>query len=147
MLSNAWPSAVTPSKTSTTPPATINAAPMRYPTAILVMSPEPEAISIKAPNRAPPAAPIQNEPLVTVDPAAVLGRDQFVDRGVHRRILPADARPGQEPAGGIPHGVGGEPGQHGGDDVKHQSQDEQLVAAEPVGQLADDQCAQTAPAT
>src|SRR3712207_7353908 len=54
-----------------------------------------------------------------------------VDRGV----LTADAGSGEEPSSEVPRRVHRERGQHGGDGVDRQCQQEQLLAAEPVGQL------------
>ena len=56
-----------------------------------------------------------------VDPTAVVLGDQLVDRGVDRRVLTADARPGEEPADEVPGGVHREGGQHRGHGVEHQA--------------------------
>src|SRR5699024_2626015 len=65
-------------------------------------------------------------------------RDEFVDRGVDRRILSADAGTGEEADEEEVPGGEGERCGHRGHQVEDQSDDEQLAAPEAVGELAED---------
>jgi hypothetical protein len=84
---------------------------------------------------APPVRPVDRD----VDAPAVLGRDQLVDRRVDRRVLPADTGSGDESAHEVPHGVHRERRQDGADQVDEQRENEQLLAAEAVGELTEEQ--------
>src|SRR5829696_458719 len=64
---------------------------------------------------------------------------------VDGRVLPADAGPGEEPAGVEPERVHRERGQHRRHQVQDEGDDEQLLAAEPVGQVAEEQRPQAGP--
>ncbi len=88
-----------------------------------------------AADRAEPVAAVDDE----VDPAPVVGRDQLVDRGVDRRVLAADAEAGQEAEEEEPPGLEGDRGQRGRRQIDHQRDHEQLLAAVPVGQPAEEQ--------
>ncbi len=89
----------------------------------------------RAADRAEPVAAVDDE----VDPAAVLGRDQLVDRRVDGRVLAADAEAGEEAEEEEPPGLEGERGQRGRREVDHQRRHEQLLAAVAVGQPAEEQ--------
>jgi hypothetical protein len=82
-----------------------------------------------------------------VHPAAQPGRDELVHGRVDGRVLPADAGPGEEPAGVEVERVPGEGGGHGGHQVHGQGEHEQLLAPEPVGQVAEEQRPRQAPRT
>ena len=79
-----------------------------------------------------------------VDAAPEAGGDQLVDRGVDGRVLAADAHAGDEP-GRVQEGQRTEPvadrqrGQAAADQVDGQGDDEQLPAAEPVREAAEEQ--------
>ena len=74
-----------------------------------------------------------------VDAAAVLRRDQLVDGGVDGGVLTADAHAGQEPGAEVPQRRHRERRQHGGGDVDAERDQEELLAAEPVGELTEEQ--------
>jgi hypothetical protein len=73
-----------------------------------------------------------------VDPAPQPGRDQLVDGRVDGRVLAADPGPGEEPAHVEEQRGPGERRGHGGQQVQDQDDHEQLLAAEAVGQVAED---------
>jgi hypothetical protein len=73
-----------------------------------------------------------------VDPAEQAGRDELVHGRVDGRVLAADAGPGEELAGVEVGRIPGERGGHRGHEVQDQGDHEQLLAAEPVGQVAED---------
>ena len=77
--------------------------------------------------------------------AAVPARDQLVDRGVDRRVLAADAESGQEPEQEEPPRREGQRGQRRREQVDAQGDHEQLLAAEPVGEPAEEQRAHAGP--
>lgn len=70
------------------------------------------------------------------------GRDQLIDGGVDRRVLPADAETGEEPAQEEVPGHGGERGGHRGHQVDRQREHEELLAAAAVRQLTEQQGAE-----
>ncbi len=70
---------------------------------------------------------------------AVAGRDQLVDRRVDRRVLAADAEAGEEAEHVEPQRRERERGHHRGQQIDAERDHEQLLAAEAVGQLAEDQ--------
>jgi hypothetical protein len=74
-----------------------------------------------------------------VDAAAHPGRDQLVDRRVDRRVLAADPHPGEEAASEEVPGGPGEAGGDGGEDVEAEGDEEELLAAEAVGELAEEE--------
>ncbi len=78
-----------------------------------------------------------------VDPAADAGRDQLVDRRVDRRVLAADRGAGEEARRVEVPGGKGEGGRDRGDDVEGEGEEEELLAAEAIGQLAEEERAQT----
>src|SRR5699024_9015663 len=81
-----------------------------------------------------PVGAVDNE----VDAAAHSGRDEFVDRGVHRRVLSTDAGTGEEAdEEEVPGGEGERCGDRG-HQIEDQGDDEQLAASEAVGELAED---------
>ena len=94
----------------------------------------------RADDRAGPVGSVHSD----VHPAAVLRRDHLVDRRVDRRVLPADARARDEP-GQVQErhparpGAGRRRGQAAADQVDRQGHREQLLAAELVRQLAEEQ--------
>jgi hypothetical protein len=90
-----------------------------------------------------PERPVDHQ----VDPPPEPGRDELVDGRVDGRVLAADAGPGEEPAGVEPQRVHRERGQHGRHQVQDQGDDEQLLAPEPVGQVAEEQRPRQAPRT
>src|SRR5699024_5223891 len=65
--------------------------------------------------------------------------DEFVDRGVDRRVLAADTGTGEEPGEEEVPGCERECRRHSGDQVETQGDDEQLLPAEPVGELAEEE--------
>ena len=77
-----------------------------------------------------------------VDPAAVVGRDQLVDRRVDRAVLAADAHPGDEAAGEEEQRRPGERRRNRRREVDAERDHEQPLAAEPVGQPAEQQRAE-----
>ena len=68
-----------------------------------------------------------------------LRRDQLVDRGVDRRVLAADAGAGDEPEEQQRPVVPGQAAEPAADEVDGQGDDEELLAAELVGQPAEEQ--------
>ena len=80
-----------------------------------------------------------------VDPAAVLGGDQLVDGAVDRGVLAADAQPGDEAPDVEEPGRPGEARHTTADEVDRQRDDEQLLAAQPVGQPSERQRADDLP--
>ena len=74
-----------------------------------------------------------------VDATANARGDQLVDRGVDRGILAADPGAGEEPSGVEVPGAEGARGRGGGEDVDGERDQEQLLASEAVGQLAEDE--------
>ena len=92
---------------------------------------------------APPAAPSQYDPLITRSTRPrTARRDQFVDGRVDRRVFATDARPREEPGDEEVPRRKSESRCHGGRQINHQGQHEQLLPAEPVGQLAEEQRAE-----
>ena len=85
--------------------------------------------------RADPERPVDGD----VDAAPVLGGDQLVDRGVDRGVLAADAGTGDGRGRRSTTRVHRERGQHRADQIDAEGDQEQLLAAEPVGQLAEEQ--------
>jgi hypothetical protein len=77
-----------------------------------------------------------------VDDTPVPAGDQLIDGRVDRGVLPADAEAGQEPEQEEPPRGEGQRGQRGGGEVGAQGDHEQLLAAEPVGEPAEEQRAQ-----
>ncbi len=92
-----------------------------------------------AADRAEPVAAVDDQ----VDPAAVLGGDQLVDRGVDGRVLAADAEAGEEAEEEEPPGLEGEGGQRRGRQVDGERHHEQLLAAVAVGEPAEEEGAGT----
>lgn len=88
-----------------------------------------------AADRAQPEAAVDDQ----VDPAPVLGGDQLVDRGVDGRVLAADAEAREEAEGEEPPGLEGDGGQGRGPQIHRQGDHEQLLAAEAVGEAAEEQ--------
>ncbi|CAL2065305.1 protein of unknown function [Streptomyces murinus] len=86
-------------------------------------------------HRAQPEAAVDDQ----VDTAAVVGRDQLVDRGVDRRVLAADAEAGQEAEEEEPPGLPGDRGQGRRHQIHRQGDHEQLLTAVTVGQPAPEQ--------
>jgi len=99
---------------------------------------EQEDRSEGAGGRAEPVAAVDHQ----VHPAADPGRNQLVDRRVDRRVLAADPRAGEEARRVEVPGGEGEGGGHGGDDVEGKRDQEQLLAPEAVGQLAEEERAE-----
>ena len=89
---------------------------------------------------APPAAPTQNEPLMATStrPRYFLGISSSMAELIAAYSPPMPA-PVEEPAGEVPRGVHRERRQHGGDRVDAERDQEQLLPAEPVGELAEEQ--------
>ena len=77
-----------------------------------------------------------------VNPAPGAGRDQLVDGRVDRRVLTADPGPGEEPSGEEEPRAERRPGGRRGHQVQAKRPQEQLLPAEPVGELAEEQRAQ-----
>jgi hypothetical protein len=75
------------------------------------------------------------------------GPEHLVDGRVDGRALPADAGPGEEPAGVEPQRVHRERGQHRRHQVQDEGDDEQLLAAEPVSQKPKNNAPRQAPRT
>ena len=69
-------------------------------------------------------------------------RHQFLDRRVDRRILAADARPGQQPEQRKAREIPRERGRRRRGQVKPEGHKKQFAAAEPVGQIAEQQRAE-----
>ena len=74
-----------------------------------------------------------------VDPTAIAGRDQLVDRRVDRRILAADAHAGDEPPDVEEPRRGREPGDSAPDQVDQQGDDEELASSPGVGETSEGQ--------
>ena len=75
-----------------------------------------------------------------VGATAVLLGDQLVDRGVDGGVLPADAGAGEEPAGEVPQsGSSRTPSAPSPRCRRPRVMQEQLLPAEPVGELAEEQ--------
>jgi hypothetical protein len=74
-----------------------------------------------------------------VHATAVLLGDQLVDGGVDGGVLTADAGAGEEPAREVPGRVHRERREHGGHGVDAERDEEQLLAAEPVRQLPEEE--------
>ena len=74
-----------------------------------------------------------------VHPSAVLLGDELVDRRVDRCVLPTDAHPGDEPGDEVPQRGRRERRQDGREGVDAQGHQEELLAAEAVGQLTEQQ--------
>ena len=92
---------------------------------------------------APIAAPIQKVPLIARSTrAAHARRDQLVDRRVDRRVFAADAEAGEEAAERERPEVERERGEHRRDQIDHQRDEEHALAAEAVGQPAEDERAE-----
>jgi len=89
----------------------------------------------RAAGRAEPVAAVDDQ----VDPTPDPGRDQLVDRRVDRRVLAADARAGEEAGRVEVPGGEREGGGDRGQDVDAEGDQEQLLAAEPVGELAEEE--------
>ena len=68
--------------------------------------------------------------------------NQLVDRRVDGRVFAADRRSGQEPEEGEADEVPRDRRQERGDKVESQCYCEQLLAAEPVGQVTENQCSE-----
>src|SRR5690606_28737777 len=83
------------------------------------------------------------QPVTAVDgevrPAAVAGGDQLVDGRVDRRVLTADAGPGEEAEQEQVPRLGRERGRHGRHQVEPQCEQEQFLASEAVGELAEEE--------
>ena len=77
-----------------------------------------------------------------VDAPAHAGGDQLVDRRVDRRVLAADAGAGEESCRVEVPGGEGEGGRHGGGDVDAERDQEELLAPEAVGELAEEERAE-----
>ena len=77
-----------------------------------------------------------------VDAAADPGGDELVDGRVDGGVLTADTGAGEEAADEEPHRVHREGGEHRGGQVDGQRDHEEPLAAEPVGQVAEEQRAQ-----
>jgi hypothetical protein len=92
----------------------------------------------RAERRAQPEGPVDDE----VDAATEPGRDQLVDRGVDGCVLTADARAREEAADVEEHRVHREGGRNRRRQVDHQGDQEQLLPAEPVGEVAEEERAQ-----
>ena len=92
---------------------------------------------------APIAAPIQKLPLMhEVGPAAHARRDQFLDGGIDRGIFAADAGAGEKAKQREAPEIPRQRGRRGRDEVDRERDEEQLLAAEPVGQPAEEQRAE-----
>ncbi len=74
-----------------------------------------------------------------IDPAAQLLGHQLVDGRVDRRVLTADAGPGQEPAREEVDRGGGKCGEHGRDEIHAKRHHEQPAPAEALGEVAEEQ--------
>ena len=68
-----------------------------------------------------------------------LRRDQLVDGGVDGRVLAADAEAGEEAEEEEPPGGEGERGHRGRGQIDREGDQEELLAAEPVGEPAEEQ--------
>ena len=92
----------------------------------------------RAHGRADPEAAVDDE----IGPAAHTRRDQLLDGGIDRGIFAADAGAGDEAkqreAEDIPGGGGG----RGGGEIDRQRDEEQRLAAEPVGEPAEEERAE-----
>lgn len=97
-------------------------------------------------NSAPPAAPTQNEPLMAMStrPRYLAGMSSSIAE-LMAAYSPPMPGAGQEPAGEIPHRVHREGGQHCGHRVDGEGQHEELLAAEAVGQLPEEQGTEARP--
>ena len=89
----------------------------------------------RAERRADPEAAVDDE----VELAAVARRDQFLDGRIDGGIFAADAAAGEETEQEEGEAVPGEPGQRRRDEVDDDGGEEELLAAEPVGQPAEEQ--------
>ncbi len=92
-------------------------------------------------DRAEPVAAVDDE----IDPAPVLRGDQLVDRRVDGRVLPADAEAGEEAEEEEPPRAEGQGGHRGRGEVDRQRHHEQLLAAVPVGEPAEEQSSRAGP--
>src|SRR5699024_8953780 len=84
---------------------------------------------------AEPIRPVDDE----IDLATYPGGDELVDRGVDGRVLATDTRTSHESCEVEVPRREGERGCHGGQYVHGERDDEQLLAAEPVGELTEEQ--------
>ena len=95
---------------------------------------------------APAAVPTQNVPLTIRSTCPVVRRDQFVDRGIDRRVLTADAGAGEETADGEeqerPANAVATVAK-----VDGERDEKELLAAQPVREPAEEKRAEQAPAT
>ncbi len=98
---------------------------------------EEEQRGKRAERGAEPVAAVDDQ----VDAAAHARRDQLVDRRVDRRILAADPRAREEARHEQVPGREREGGRRGRDEIDAERDQEQLLAAEAVGQLAEEECA------
>ena len=73
--------------------------------------------------------------------AAHASRDEFLDRRIDRTIFAADPRPGQQTKDAETRQIEGESGRRRRKSVERERDEEKLLAAEPVRQPAEDQCA------
>ncbi len=87
---------------------------------------------------ADPEAAVDHE----VGPAAVARRDQLLDGGIDGGVFAADAGAGDEAADHERPQIPGERGRGGGDEIDRERDEEQLLAAEAVGEPAEKQRAQ-----
>ena len=89
---------------------------------------------------APPAAPTQNEPLMAMStrPRYFAGISSSMAELIAAYSPPMPA-PVRNRAGEVPRGVHREGREHGGDRVDAERDQEQLLPAEPVGELAEEQ--------
>ena len=89
----------------------------------------------RADRGADPEAAVDDE----VGPAAIARRHQLLDRRIDRRVFAADARArhkaAQREGGKIP----GQRGRGGGDEVDRERHEEELLAADPIGEPAEEQ--------
>ena len=92
----------------------------------------------RAERRADPEAAVDHQ----VEPSAIAGGDQFLDGRVDRGIFPADSRAGQKAEDEERRPVPRRAGQRRGGQVDGDGHEEQLLAAQPVGQPAEDQGAE-----
>ena len=92
----------------------------------------------RAERRADPEAAVDDE----IGPAAHARGDQLLDGRVDRGVFAADARAGEEAEQREAPEIPRQRGRRGGDEIDRERDEEQLLAAEPVGQPAEEQRAQ-----
>ena len=92
----------------------------------------------RAQRRADPEAAVDHQ----IGPSAIARRHQLLDRRIDRGVLAADAGAGQKPEQRIACDAPGQRRRRGGRKIKRQGDEEQFLAADPIGQPAEAQRAE-----